>query len=547
MLKFKNIRIPAPALVCLCAIFMALVDNIFLWQSLFKIIDITTWHNLGFGLGFFTILVGLFSAIFLSFTPGILLKPVLGILLMIAAAVSYFQNHYGVIFDPNMIQNIVETDVKEATELLSFSFLLHMAVFGLLPVLAVAFVKVSHQPFLKAAAIRLLYIAGALLIASVLIWVNYKSFVIIGREHREIRLLINPTAPLWASYNYLHDKYNLSIMNRPIQQIGLDAKQNKNYLLAEKKNNKKTIVILVVGETARAKSFSLNGYARLTNPQLAHDDVFSFKNTYSCGTSTAESLPCIFSHLGRKNYKSSTAGQYESMLDVIKRAGVQVLWRDNNSGCKGVCARIGMEDVSNLPVPALCNNEECFDEILLQQLQTRIEEAKTDTLVVLHQKGSHGPAYYKRYPKEFAKFTPECTDNAPQNCNQTALLNAYDNTIAYTDYFLHKTIELLKNAPDRYNTVMLYVSDHGESLGENGIYLHGLPYFLSPDEEIHIPMIAWFSEGYIKSDQLSKACLNKHLKTSYSHDNIPHTLLGLFKVETSLYKQDHDIFNGCIS
>ena len=198
-------------------------------------------------------------------------------------------------------------------------------------------------------------------------------------------------------------------------------------------------------------------------------------------------------------------------------------------------------------MPELCSSKECFDEILLHQLQDRIHQAKADTLIVLHQKGSHGPAYYKRYPKTFAAFTPECTDNAPQNCKREALLNAYDNTILYTDYFLHKTIEFLRSNSEKYNSVMIYASDHGESLGENGIYLHGLPYVLAPDEQRRIPMIVWLSDGYSASYQLSKECLSKQQDRPVSHDNIAHSLLGLFGVETTLYKQGHDIFQTCMA
>jgi lipid A ethanolaminephosphotransferase len=544
MMKIRNFDITAPVLAWLTATFIVLADNRFFWGSLFKTVDISTWGGISFGLGVFAILVGIFSSIFLTFSARFIFKPTLIFILVFASAIGYFQTEYGVIVDKSMIQNVVETDYKEAAELVSFSLLFHLAVFGLLPALAVGFVRIRYRPFLKETVIRILSILGAILLAGFLIWANYKNFVLIGREHRELRLLVNPTAPLYEAYKFARNK--LFTHDGRIQQIGLDARQRKSYLQAGQTSNKKTVVVLVVGETARAQSFSLNGYSRETNPQLAKDSVISFKNTYACGTSTAESVPCIFSHFGRTDYSSSTAGQYENVLDVLSHAGVHVLWRDNNSGCKGVCARVRMEDVSGPPVPELCNSEECFDEILLHQLRDRIGETNADMLIVLHQKGSHGPAYYKRYPKDFRRFNPECTDNAPQNCNRDALLNAYDNTILYTDHVLHNTIEFLKGISDKYNTVMIYASDHGESLGENGLYLHGLPYMLAPEEQRHIPMIAWVSDGYSESYQLSRECLMKQQDQPYSHDNISHSLLGLFGVETKLYLQDHDIFSNCM-
>jgi len=546
MMKFKPFSMNASTLALLCAVYIVPADNRYFWGSLFKIIDISTWGGISFSLGIFAILVGIFSIIFLTFSARVIFKPVLIFILVLSAVVSYFQTEYGVIIDKSMIQNVVETDYKEATELVSFSLLFHLAIFGLLPALAVGFAPVRYRTFMKESAIRMLSILGAVLLVSLLIWANYKDFALIGRGHRELRLFVNPTAPLFEAYKFARNKFFYSKAG-PIQPIGLDARQNGRYLQVSHKDNKKTVVVFVVGETARAKSFSLNGYSRETNPQLAKDDVINFKNAHACGTSTAESLPCIFSHFDRVDYSSKNAGQYENVLDVLSRAGVHVLWRDNNSGCKGVCERVGMEDVSGLSVPELCSSKECFDEILLHQLQDRIHQAKADTLIVLHQKGSHGPAYYKRYPKTFAAFTPECTDNAPQNCKREALLNAYDNTILYTDYFLHKTIEFLRSNSEKYNSVMIYASDHGESLGENGIYLHGLPYVLAPDEQRRIPMIVWLSDGYSASYQLSRECLSKQQDRPVSHDNIAHSLLGLFGVETTLYKQGHDIFQTCMA
>ncbi|MFM2435692.1 MAG: hypothetical protein RL063_1673 [Pseudomonadota bacterium] len=541
-----DLNISAPALLWVCSIYIMLADNQYFWRALLKLIDISTWNGISFGLGIMAILTCIFSVIFHSFSAKFLLKPVLIFILFIAAGVGYFQTKYGVIIDRSMIQNVVETDYKEASELISFSLLFYLALYGLLPALVVGLVTVRYRPFVKESLIRVLSLFGAAFLAGLLIWANYKNFVLIGREHRELRMFVNPTAPLYEAYIFAKTKY-YKVVEGPVQTIGLDGHQSTQYLQARKIDGKKTIVVLVVGETARAKNFALNGYVRETNPELSKDDVVSFNNTYSCGTSTAESVPCIFSNFDRVDYSSSDAGQYENLLDVLLHSGVHVLWRDNNSGCKGVCKRVSYEDVSNLSIPALCNTSECFDEILLHQLQERIQQNNADIFVVLHQKGSHGPAYFKRYPEAFRRFTPECTDSAPQNCQKETLLNAYDNSILYTDHFLHQTIQFLKSMSDQYNAVFLYVSDHGESLGENGLYLHGLPYALSPDEQRHIPMITWISSGYSASFGLDQQCLKRHAGQAYSHDNIFHSMLGLFGVETKQYKKDHDIFRQCLA
>jgi lipid A ethanolaminephosphotransferase len=274
---------------------------------------------------------------------------------------------------------------------------------------------------------------------------------------------------------------------------------------------RRTVTIIVVGETARAMNFSLNGYERDTNPRLSKQDgLINFTQVQSCGTATAVSLPCVFSGFTREDYSEGKARSQEGLLDVISYAGIDVLWRNNNSGCKGVCDRVYYEDLS-LPKPGdpFCNTEECYDERLLQGLPGVIRNAKRDIVIVLHQKGSHGPAYRNRYPAEFQRFGPVCTTNEVGKCSRESIVAAYDNTIAYTDYFLSKTIDLLRTAgaEDNVDTAMLYFSDHGESLGEKNMYLHGAPYVMSPEEQRHVPMMLWFDDGYSERFDIKRECL----------------------------------------
>ena len=226
-------------------------------------------------------------------------------------------------------------------------------------------------------------------------------------------------------------------------------------------------------------------------------------------------------------------------------AGINVLWRDNNSGCKGVCDRVANESMEKLPLPAFCNEQECFDEILLQGLQEKISRFTNDGVIVLHQKGSHGPAYYQRYPEAFKKFIPECATNQVQDCPREQIINAYDNSILYTDYFLSQVIHFLQKNSSQYNTVLLYMSDHGESLGENGIYLHGLPYKIAPDTQIHIPFIMWLSPEFASNFNIDTACLKQHSNEAYSHDNLFHSVLGMLDIQTGEYDAELDIFNRC--
>jgi lipid A ethanolaminephosphotransferase len=536
-LRLSKISMNMNLFAVVCALFIVLAYNHLFWADLFKIINVYTLSGIFFAFNVLIILTGLTCIFVLIFGVRYLLKPFIMAVFIISAFISYFETKYGTVIDKSMIRNIMETDYREASELVTLSLAWHITVFGLLPSAALSFVRIQFKPARRELASRVLSFGIVLVLITVSAMTSYKELALTGREHKELRLSINPGYALYSAYKFA---VRSGEEGGPVQPVGLDAYRRK-----PASNKKKTLIILVVGETARSREFSLNGYERKTNRYLPGDGVISFTRAYSCGTSTADSLPCMFSHLDRDNYSPSKAPRFENVLDVLSRSGVNVLWRDNNSGCKGICSRVETENMSGLSVPGLCNAEECYDEVLLSGLQKHIDRTNSDMLIVLHQKGSHGPAYYKRYPEKFSVFTPECTSSAPQDCGTDQILNAYDNTILYTDYFLHKTIDLLKRNERKYNTMMLYFSDHGESLGENGVFLHGLPYVIAPDEQKRVPFILWLSRQYASGYGLSRECLIRHRDDLYSHDNIFHSLLGGFGVGTEVYREDRDIFRQC--
>ena len=216
---------------------------------------------------------------------------------------------------------------------------------------------------------------------------------------------------------------------------------------------------------------------------------------------------------------------------------------------KEVCDKAQLEDFTNSANPKWCSEPgNCFDEILLDGLEQRLHDlpSKTkDVFLVLHLKGSHGPAYFKRYPKAFEKFLPTCQSNEFSACDETSIRNAYDNTIVYTDHVLAQLISLLKGQEHRFTTAMLYVSDHGESLGENGLFLHGMPYAFAPKEQTRIPMLAWLSPQFTSHEHWSVSCVHQQNAVSRSHDNVYHTILGLLDIETNVYQPELDIFKPC--
>jgi lipid A ethanolaminephosphotransferase len=536
MQQLKRLARPDPILSS--SIFLILFNNTALWRELFKIKGGVSVDSLVFYTPFFLALMLLLTLFFSLFRFKYLLKTILVLFLLAAAAIDYFMLAYGVLIDKGMLQNALQTNVGEVNELLTRQMFFHLLIFGGIPAVLITRTHLVFKPALR----QLFSNFGTLLICSGLIiglcYFFYGDYASIYRNNRQLRYLINPVNLVDSSVSILKHKLR---KQHPLVPVGTDAR------LADdpKHAGKKRLTVLVLGETARAANFALDGYPRPTNPYLSRESVFSFTNVYSCGTATAASVPCMFSGFSRESYDPDKAEYTENVLDVLSHAGVKVLWRNNNDGCKNVCRRVSSEDLSHLKLADLCRAEECYDEVLLYHLQAYVDALTSNGVIVLHQKGSHGPGYHLRHPPSFKVFSPECHQANLKDCTPQEVINAYDNTIVYTDYFLEKVIQFLKKNAAQYDTALLYVSDHGESLGENNVYLHGLPYFVAPDEQKHVPLITWFSKDFIAHNKIDSACLELHKDASYSHENLFHSLLGLMNVKTNVYNAKLDIFATC--
>lgn len=460
-------------------------------------------------------------------------------LLLIGAVVFYFESTYGVIVDRVMIQNAIETDPAEAAELFSWRLVFYVAAMGGIPSLLVARTRIRYGSLYRELVNKGLILVVSLAVVSVVALVFYQDYASLFRNNRHVRFLIMPVGPMYASYSYF--SHQMASAPRAVKVIGADARLGASWGAGRKK----AVTLLVVGETARASNFSLNGYERQTNPYLGGQDAIFFNNVHSCGTSTAVSVPCMFALEGRHQFDPSEALYEENVLDVVQHAGLGVLWRDNNSGCKGVCDRVESENLSQLEGDVNCHKDECYDMVLMNGLEEKINASEAGTVIVLHQKGSHGPAYFQRVPMEFRKFTPVCSTNQLQECSNGEILNAYDNSILYTDYFLSRLIDFLKRHESDYDASLIYVSDHGESLGESGAYLHGLPYMIAPDEQTHVPFLFWMSDGFSSRFGVDAACLKASAGRELSHDNLFHSLLGLLDIHAAVYDADQDMFRAC--
>jgi lipid A ethanolaminephosphotransferase len=465
------------------------------------------------------------------------LKAVLAPLVVVAALASFFTARYGVFFDAAMMRNVLHTHVAEARELLSPALLPHLLLYAVAPLVLLWRVRVVRTPLLRATLTRAAWLLAALAVGVAALLAVFQPFASLMRNHREVRYLITPGNVVASLITVVARETRAAAA--PRQPIGLDAKPGSVM------RRKPLVVVLVVGETARAANWGLNGYARQTTPQLSALPVINFAHVTSCGTNTEVSVPCMFAPRGRRDYDEARIRGSESLLHVLARAGVAVHWRDNQSGCKGVCDGLSNDNVQALNAPGLCHGGQCLDEGLLHGLERRLAGAQGAQLLVLHQLGNHGPSYFRRYPAPFGRFVPACNHDDLSKCTRQEIVNAYDNALLYTDHVLAQLITQLAAHADSVDSMLLYVSDHGESLGEGGLFLHGMPYAIAPDVQTHVPMLMWLSSGAAGSVGLDTACLREQARAALTHDHLFHTLLGLFDVHTRLYEPQMDFSAAC--
>jgi len=461
-------------------------------------------------------------------------KPLLIFVLIVSASVSYFMNSYHVVIDRGMIRSTLETNLNEAMGLFNVKMLAYSFFLGILPAWLVWKTPLIYRPWKEELKSRLKVIVLSLVSVAILASFTGAFYSSFFREHRPLKNYTNPYYWIKSTISYVKH----SLRNEGPQKlkiIGTDAK------VIQKKGEKPILFVFVVGEATRWDHFGLNGYKRQTTPKLAKEkDLINLPDVRSCGTYTAYSVPCMFSVYDRSNFKHRKAEYTENLMDVLAHTGkIDLLWRDNNSDPKGVMKRLGYQDYMSSDNNPVCDKE-CRDEGMLVGLDKFLENnASHDKFIVFHQMGSHGPEYYKRYTKKYLKYRPVCKSNLLEECTRQEVINAYDNTVLHTDAFLDGVISFLKKHEKKYQVGMIYMADHGESLGEHGIYLHGMPYMIAPEAQKHVAAVMWFGPGFkdLNLTKLKRAVQ----KERFSHDNIFSTVLGIFDVNTSLYRPQMDI------
>jgi lipid A ethanolaminephosphotransferase len=538
MVRFAS---PVTFALSMAALFLVFF-NLRFWQDT----ALAYWHGHPAD-ALFIVTLGL--VLLLLYTAALLLAPgntlmivIAGLLFPLGSMAAFCADSFGLAINSEMIRNLGATDRREALALFSPRIVVYTVCFGVLPLFLVARSRIAPLNLRGHLRHRLVFLAAALLVAGPLVGMQASRFTDFAMERRDLHYLSVPGAAVQgvAAYAQAH-------LER-VPGASATAAAGMPRRVASPAAGKPLLVFLVIGETARHMNFQLGGYARLTNPGLSQTEgVYYFDHVTACATTTAVAVPCMLSPLGRERFSLSAAGRSPNVLTELAEAGVAVSLRTNNSGSKGISGDRSTLDFSDSRSRPLCDGASCLDAILLQGLDAGMPEGREDRLLVFHQMGSHGPAYFERYPPASEVFRPACRSNDISRCSLEEIRNAYDNTIVYTDQLLAAKIGLLRKASDRFDTALIYLSDHGESLGENGVHLHGAPYEVAPEEQLHIPLIVWMSDGYRARFGIDGACMRRQLSRPYSHDNLYHTLLGAMGVRTDFYRGKMDVLEACVA
>lgn len=432
-------------------------------------------------------------------------KFLLTVFFIINAVAVYFINAYGVIIDESMVGNVLNTNYEESSNFFSIKLLIYILV-GILLSVYIIKSKINKMPIRQFLSISAL----SLVIIIVLVFANASNWLWIDKNSKQLGGLAMP----WS--------YTVNLSRFYIHQ----KNENEKAILlpdAKIKDKKKSVVVLVIGESARKQNFSLYGYSKNTNPLLSKVSNLTHFDATSCATYTTAGLKCILEH-------SNSSDLYEILPNYLYRNDVEVVWRTTNWGEPPVPIK---NYQTKADLMADCKGKDCdYDEVLLTGLKEQILASDKDKiLIILHTNTSHGPSYNKKYPAQFERFKPVCTSVELGNCSQEELINAYDNTIVYTDYILNGVIQNLKGLKE-FDSSMIYVSDHGESLGEKNLYLHGIPMSFAPKEQYEIPFIVWLSENSRKLKP----------KQALSQNHVFHSVLSFLAIESPIYNEEMNIF-----
>lgn len=510
------------------------------WQSVWNFSGGDSFFRWQITIGMALFLLSLLVIFFSLFSFRLSLKPLLIWVLLASALSDFFMRRYGIRIDESIVRNLLQADHLDVVETVSWDLVRHTLLLGVLPAALVLWVRIRWQPWLSQWPQRLMVLGSAVLLICMLAVTQHRELVGFISDHKFLRYQVNPPNHIDALLKYLSHRYKELREDRPF----VIRDPNPIRVL----HPRPVQVVLVIGESARGDRFALNGYARPTTPRLsARGDVLSFHPTTACGTSTFVAVPCLLSPDARAQFNRRQALHSDNLVSLLQRAGVTPFWVENDGGCGPNCQRMPSEQVIEIDEashPQFCRGVDCDDRALLSALKPLLA-SRDDRLIVLHQRGSHGPAYHLRTPKPWATFQPVCREDRPSLCDRAGLDNAYDNTIVLTDWLLAESIAQLAAQPG-IDTALVYIGDHGESLGEDGVYLHAYPYLLAPKEQLEVPFLLWLSPGMQQRLNVSLRCLGQQAGP-FSHDQLFHTLISLFSVQSPLLQPSLSLLSACQS
>ena len=420
----------------------------------------------------------------LGLLPRLIFKGLMILLTLLGATSLVVWLYYGIAMTPDMVRNFLATDFHEASGYWSWSLALNFILITLPGLLLINRLRSSRRPESKLKRLGICVVT--LLCGVFVLFIQLQPFSALMRGDKSLRYLFAPVNIVYSTSSTLLRDQN----PEKAQKVIVDASPKAIFT-----SDKPTLFVVLIGETARSTNWQLASYEKPTNPELSKLNIINIPKVQACGTSTDVSLPCMLSRVGRRDYDRKRILTEESLPSLLKRAGFSVTWVDNQSGCKGTCD--GVRVTKPTPDPLYCHAGTCMDGVFNRSIDEAFNALKTQSHAVLflHMMGSHGPAYYKRSTESEKVFGKECTDPTFKSCSKESIRAAYDSSIRYTDRVVAELIRKLQNKTD-INTALIYLSDHGESLGENGLYLHGAPYYIAPDEQKIVPMVMWFSEPF---------------------------------------------------
>ena len=442
----------------------------------------------------------------------------LAIFSIINATAVYFIFTYSVMIDATTIENVFNTRYSEASGFFSWGLWLFIIVCGVLPALYCLI-----QPVIIGKAKKLgIYCAGSLAIVLAVALMNIGQTLWISQHDTELGGLLQPWSYVVNTCRVISSQHD-----EQAEEIKLPD--------ATITDREKAVVVLVIGESARKANFQLYGYKRETNPLLSKQEGLKVYQATSCGTYTTAGAKAILEPVNSDDL-------YELLPNYAFRTGVDVSWRTYNWGEPPVHIDEYLTDTDLSDRYPDVNRD--YDAILFAGLRERIESSPKDkVLIILHTSTSHGPKYADKYPKEFEFFKPVAKNIEEGEKNVELLINAYDNTIRYTDYLVDSLINTLRTMTD-WHSAMIYISDHGESLGEKGIFMHGLPMKLAPKVQYEIPFLVWISDNYRNykptSDKLEAPA--GQLPAVLDQHYIFHSVLNLLSIQSPAYNKEYDIF-----